>query len=244
MPRIPLICQSPNVHMNQIKRKPVALGARWGEKKLKSVYKVEEIYSIEFQLLTSLLRRRRRPMHHLLTHIGRWRARGSHALVHWRSHLVSLWRWPLVKPSRWSVSHRWRRPSHTWRGTRRKSTRWASHLWTAHLRTSGAHLLRGEHWTRRAVHILWGTSHLVRRSTHGRWTTLGWASHWRTTAHRSSHMMRRWRSIRRRSTRWRTVSPRRWTTFLISGSWFEIKLELQATGNVLLDRRNGTPFTT
>jgi hypothetical protein len=166
-------------------------------------------------------------VHHLLTHVGR-RARGSHTLVHWRPHLITLWRWPLVKTSWWSVSHRWRRPSHTWRWTRRKSTRWASHLWTAHLGTSRAHLLRGEHWTGRAVHVLWGSSHPVRRSPHGRWTTLGWAAHWRTTGHRSSHMVRwRWRSIRRRSTRWRTICTRRWTTFLVSGSWFEIKLKLQ-----------------
>jgi hypothetical protein len=32
--------------MNQIKRKPAALGARRGKKKLKSVYKVEEIRSV------------------------------------------------------------------------------------------------------------------------------------------------------------------------------------------------------
>ena len=211
-------------------------GGKMEEEKLKSVYKVEGIYSVGLQLLSSLLGRRRRPMHHLLTHVGRWRTRGSHALVHWRSHLVPLWRWPLVETSRWSVSHWWR-PSHTWR-TRRKSTRWTSHLWTAHLGgTSRAAHLRGKHWTR-AVHVLWGSSHLVRRSAHGRWTTLGWASHRRASARRSSHMMWwRRRSIRRRSTRWRAVCTRRWSTFLVSGSWFEIKLELQKQKKTSSDRK-------
>lgn len=163
------------------------------------------------------------PMHHLLTHVGRWGTRRPHALVHWRAHLVTLWRWPLVIALRRTISHRWRWPSHAGRGTRRKSPRGASHLWrTTHRWTS-----RGKHRAMRAIHVLLRRSHLV-RTTHGRCPSLGWASHWRTARHGSSNVMWWWRrSIRRRSTRGRAVSTQRWGSFLIGGFRLEVELKLQ-----------------